>query len=171
MQRAGSAPLLHQALAGPASGAASNDSATAATVIPQDTGEPVREVLVSSSPAGAPGALFELLRVTVPAGAVLAAHSHPGDEMAIVLTGALTYHVVANGSLTINRADGRKETAGPGEMVILEAGDSLLEPEGMVHRAENTTDHPVVFLASTLFEAGAPTAIAWEATPVATPAT
>lgn len=154
----------------PFSGVAADNVATPESAIPAPTGESQREVLVSAAPAEAPGETFELVRVTIPAGAVLAVHSHPGAEMATMVAGTLTYHVVANGSLIVNRADGTSETGNPGDTVILEVGDSLLEPEGMVHWAENTTDQPVVLIASSLFEAGQPISLPWEGTPVATPA-
>jgi quercetin dioxygenase-like cupin family protein len=51
--------------------------------------------------------------------------------------------------------------------VTFEVGDAWVELEGMVHYAENLTDEPVVLIATSLLEAGEPTAILFsEATPV-----
>src|SRR6478609_6752609 len=81
------------------------------------SGAVVREVLASSDPAEAPGEILSLVRYTIPAGAVLPVHKHPGDQMATVISGTLTYHVVANGDVPITRANGTKETAHPGDTV------------------------------------------------------
>ena len=79
------------------------------------------------------------------------------------------------GSITVTRADGTEEEIGPGETATMEVGDAWVEPEGMVHYAENLTTEPVVLMSSSLFEADEPASITVEvgtpaATPVATPA-
>lgn len=144
---------LSAAVANQASPAASG-TPTAAT--PAASGGVVREVLASSDPAEAPGEVFALARYTIPAGVVLPVHKHPGNQMATVISGTLTYHVVANGDVPITRANGTKETAHPGDTVTFTVGDSWVEPEGMIHYAENKTDQPVVLLSSSLFAANKP---------------
>jgi quercetin dioxygenase-like cupin family protein len=129
------------------------------------TGEVVREVLGSAEPAEADGELLQLSRYTIPAGAVLPVHTHPGVQMATVESGTLTYHVVSDGEVVITRADGTTETALPGDTVTFEVGDSWVEPEGMVHWAENLTDQPVVLLSASLFGEDEPLSTVIEATP------
>ena len=146
-------------------GFAADEIATPAAIIPASTGEPMREVLISSHPAEAPDRVFELIRVTVPADAVLPVHFHPGDELATILTGSLVYHVVSGGSALLNHPDGTSQTGDPGDTLVLNAGDSLREPAGMVHWAENVSGAPVIFLAASLFEEGVPASIPVEATP------
>jgi quercetin dioxygenase-like cupin family protein len=110
----------------------------------------VRHVLGSSHPAAAPGETLELVQYIIPAGAVLPVHKHPGDQMATVESGTLTYHVVEHGSVTVNRADETTEVVGPGEMATFHVGDSWVEPIGMIHYAENLTTEPVVLMSSSL---------------------
>ena len=132
-----------------------------------------REVLSEADPDSAPGEVLALVRYVIPAGSVLPAHTHPGVQMATVESGTLTYHVVADGELSLTRADGTEETVRPGETVELAPGDAWVEPEGMVHYAENLTDEDVVLIATSLFDADEPAAILvsgpGEASPVASP--
>jgi quercetin dioxygenase-like cupin family protein len=130
----------------------------------------VREVLGEAEPDAAPGESMELSRYTIPPGAVLPVHTHPGVQMAIVESGTLTYHVVENGSVAVTRADGTEEEIGPGQTATFTVGDAWVEPEGMVHYAENLTDEPVVLLSASLFPEGEPTSQIVGATPEASPA-
>jgi quercetin dioxygenase-like cupin family protein len=125
----------------------------------------VREVLASSESAEAPDEELALVRYTIAAGAVLPVHTHPGVQMASVVSGTLTYHVVDNGTVPVTRADGTQESFGPGSTITLTVGDSWVEPEGMVHYAENLTSEPVVLISASLFEEGVPTSTIVEATP------
>lgn len=127
----------------------------------------VRDVLSSAEPESAPGEVLALVEYTIPAGAVLIVHTHPGVQMATVESGVLTYHVIENGSAPVTRADGTEELIGPGESTTFEVGDSFIEPEGMVHYGENLTDEPVVLMVASLFAADEPAAIPFD---VATPA-
>jgi quercetin dioxygenase-like cupin family protein len=156
------------ALALPFSGAlAGQSAATPDAAVPAPTGQVEREVLASSEPDAAPEDVFELSRYTIPAGAVLPVHTHPGDQLSTIISGTLTYHIVANGEVSIVRADGTEEVAVPGDLVTLSAGDTVAEPEGMVHWAENLTDEPIVLLSASLFEADEPASTIYEATPAA----
>lgn len=119
-------------------------------------GQVIRHVLSSSHPLAAPGETLELVQYTIPAGATLPVHKHPGVQMATVEAGTLTYHVVRDGSVIVNRADETEETIAPGQVVTLRVGDSLVEPVGMVHYAENLTDEPVVLMSTSLLDDDAP---------------
>lgn len=145
----------------PLAGAAADQASPAAVGMPAAGmpaigGKVVRDVLASSDPAEASGEILSLVRYTIPPGAVLPVHKHPGDQMATVISGTLTYHVVANGDVPITRANGTKETAHPGDTVMFNVGDSWVEPEGMIHYAENKTAQPVILLSSSLFAANEP---------------
>jgi len=122
-----------------------------------DRPEPVvRHVLSSAHPTSAPGETLELVQYIIPAGSVLPVHTHPGVQMATVESGALTYHVIDHGQVTVTRADGSEETVGPGEQAIFSVGDSWVEPIGMIHYAENHTATPVVLISSSLLDDNAP---------------
>lgn len=120
-------------------------------------GQVVRHVLSSSHPLSAPGETLELVQYTIPAGAILPVHKHPGVQMATVESGTLTYHVLHDGSVSVNRADGTTETIEPGHVVTFSIGDSWVEPVGMIHYAENLTGQPVVLLSSSLLDDDEPT--------------
>ncbi len=145
---------------------AAQDSATPAAT-PDAPVVVIRDVLSSTEPESAPGEVLALVEYTIPAGAVLIVHTHPGVQMATVEAGTLTYHVIENGSAPVTRADGTEEIIGPGESTTFEVGDSFVEPEGMVHYGENLTDEPVVLMVASLFAADEPAAIPFD---VATPA-
>jgi quercetin dioxygenase-like cupin family protein len=119
-------------------------------------GQVVRHVLSASHPLAAPGEVLELVQYTIPRGATLPVHKHPGDQMAIVESGELTYHVMHDGAVAVNRADGTKELIQPGQVTAFTVGDSWVEPAGMVHWAENRTDEPIVLISSSLLEEDAP---------------
>lgn len=53
-----------------------------------------REVLASGSPNDAEGRILELVRYTIPSGAKLPPHIHPGMQIERVEYGTLTYTVV-----------------------------------------------------------------------------
>jgi quercetin dioxygenase-like cupin family protein len=119
-------------------------------------GQVVRHVLSSSHPLAAPGEVLELVQYTIPAGATLPVHKHPGDQMAVIESGELTYHVMHDGTVTAHRSSGAEEMIEPGQVVTFTAGDSWVEPAGMVHWAENHTDTPIVLISSSLFQEDAP---------------
>jgi len=123
-------------------------------------GQPAREELgAAKDPVGAKGRTLGLTRVTIPAGAALAPHTHPGTEIARIERGTLTYTVDRNGSVSVWRGDAgsarRLRTLRPGQTARLRRGDWIVEPPGMVHHAANRTDGKVVILLSSLFPDGA----------------
>jgi quercetin dioxygenase-like cupin family protein len=159
--------ILTLTLAWSTTSVARQDGTSGAT--PEPTPGVTREVLSEADPESAPGEVLALVRYVIPAGVVLPVHTHPGIQMATVESGTLTYHVIAEGSITVTRADGTVEEIGPGETVELTAGDAWVEPEGMVHYAENLTEGDVVLMATSLLEADEPASIVVSATPKASP--
>lgn len=133
-----------------------------------------RETLAIGLPPAAPGQTLELVRYDIPARLTLAVHIHPGLQIAYVVSGELTYHVLT-GTVEVRRA-GDPDPNQPGPVELLEAGsstvllpgDSVAELPGAVHYGENLGDEPVVLLAATLLTTGEPAAIATnpEGTPV-----
>lgn len=130
---------------------------------PTPSGGVMREVLVSGQPAGAPGQVLELVRYTIPPGTLLPAHTHPGMQAAFLESGTLHYTVV-EGEVPLTRAAIGTGTpvadavaAGEGEDVI-RAGDSFVEPAGVVHFGRNAGPEPVVILVSSLLTVGEPPA-------------
>ena len=125
----------------------------------------IRQTLVMGMPPGAPGQTLELVRYDIPAGLSLAVHIHPGMQIATVVSGELTYHVLT-GSVLIGRAanatatsPGEGEPLSAGESTVLYPGDWVVEVPGAVHYGENLGDEPVVLLAATLLTTGEPAAI------------
>jgi len=146
-------------------------TAPTATAFAQDVATPdayggsvVKEVLGEDEPDTATGETLALTRYTIPAGAELPVHTHPGVQIATVESGELTYHVV-EGELYVTRADGTQETVTAGGTVVFEEGDSWIEPEGMIHYAENLTDEDVVLMATSLLESDEDATILVDATP------
>jgi quercetin dioxygenase-like cupin family protein len=68
---------------------------------------------------GVPGREVVQVRVDIAPGAVSIKHSHPGEEVAYVLEGALEYQL-----------EGRQP-------VTLKAGETLFIPDGVAHVAKN----------------------------------
>jgi quercetin dioxygenase-like cupin family protein len=123
----------------------------------------VRAVLAGGGPASAPGRKLELARYTIEPATKLAAHRHPGMQLAYIEAGTLTYTVI-DGRVTVHAADGGERTIGPGETGSIAVGEWIAEDETVVHFGENAGPEVVVILASSLLEDGQPAAI-----PVASP--
>lgn len=132
----------------------------------------IRDVLVETTPVAAPDEVLQLVRYDIPAGVVLAQHTHPGVQIAYIESGVLTYHVITGGTMTIIRADGTTEELGPGSNTELYPGDSAIEIDGVVHYGENLGTETVIILASTLLDPDLPSAVVYtpDASPVASPA-
>ncbi|MDQ2677195.1 MAG: cupin domain-containing protein [Actinomycetota bacterium] len=149
-----------------ARGAASTtaSTATSTTVDPSSStsGAPtattveVRTEVLSDlvDPPGADGRTLSLVRYTIAPGAKLAPHEHPGVQMAHIESGTLTYTVVS-GTARVQRAGATDQVVATSPTTIeLDAGDSVVEIDGMVHFGENRTAEPVVILASLLTQDG-----------------
>lgn len=116
------------------------------------------EVLASGYPNDAQGRILELVRYTIPSGANLPPHTHPGMQIARVEFGTLTYTVV-KGSAKILRANRTEEILQAGQTTLLKVGDSLIEPAGMVHYGKNESASIVIIHSASLFDAKQPKAI------------
>lgn len=146
---------------------ANNDALPAASTVVAS-----RDVLVQGSPENASGQVLQLVRYEIPAGVVLAMHTHPGMQAAYIESGVLTYTVVSGGSIPVTRAahDGTPEATEliqPGQTTELYPGDSAVEIDGVIHYGENLGPEPVIILAATLLDPNQPPAVA--VTPVASP--
>lgn len=117
-----------------------------------------REVLASGYPSDAQGRILELVRYTIPSGANLPSHIHPGMQIERVEFGMLTYPVV-KGSAKIIRANRTEEILRGGQTTLLRVGDSLIEPGGMIHYGKNESASIVILLSASLFDAKQPKAI------------
>ncbi len=151
-------PVLLFALV--ATGAIGGATATAAAL---RSDPPVREVFAQvTNPQGAQGRTLYLQRVTVPAGAKLAAHTHQGTQIANIEQGRLRYTVEAGKPVKVVIPD----TSGgapqfvrlirAGESFTVGTGYSVIEPAGSAHRTEAVGAKDVVIYVGSLFVAGAP---------------
>lgn len=116
------------------------------------------EVLASGYPNDAQGRILELVRITIPSGANLPPHFHPGMQTGRIEFGMLTYTIV-KGSAKIKRANGTEEIIQAGQTTLLKVGDSLSEPGGTVHYAKNESASAVIILSTSLFDVKQPRAI------------
>lgn len=158
--RAISLVLLALALMAPAGLLATNTEAT-----PENPHAAVERIVINEGmPMAAPGQILQLVRYNIPPNISLPVHIHPGMQVALVESGTLTYTVV-EGTAPFTRANGETGELNAGETTDFHAGDSVVEPQGMIHFGENTTDEPVVLLVSSLFEADVPPSSLVEATP------
>lgn len=123
------------------------------TSTPTTEAEPViKDVLATDvDPPGAPGSTLTLIRYTIAPGAQLAAHVHPGVQMAEIDQGTLTYTILS-GTAQVRRAGGDASPFTGPVTLTLEPGDSVVEPFDMVHYGANAGDEPVVISATLLTE-------------------
>jgi quercetin dioxygenase-like cupin family protein len=131
--------------------AAATDAAGSTDTTAAASGEVVKDVLGQvDDPPGADGSLLTLIRYTIPAGAKLAPHIHPGVQLARIESGTLTY-TVEEGTATVRRKGAETDEAVTGPTTItLDAGDTVTELDGMVHFGANDTDEPIVIIATLL---------------------
>ena len=125
------------------------------------------EVLGSAEPDEVPNPDLSLSRVTFMPGAETPVHYHPGTEIGYVVQGALTYTVFEGEAEVFRAAGGENEIVLPGATVVLEVGDGVIEPAGMIHQGRNEGDTPMVIYISSLFPEGETRAIPVSATPAA----
>jgi len=163
MRRAGFVPLLLTLVALVSGcGSDSTPGRAAATSAPTTTASsPTATVAVQKDildsevdPPGAQGRTLTLIRYTIAPGAKLAAHVHPGVQMASIQSGSLAYTVIS-GTASVRRAPAgtTEEVTGPAD-VTLNQGDSVIEKGDMVHFGANRTAAPVVIVATLLTEDG-----------------
>jgi quercetin dioxygenase-like cupin family protein len=118
----------------------------------------VRTLLGDTQPATAPGQTLSLWHYTIPAESALTPHTHPGFQVARVVSGTLTYDVIS-GSVTVLRADGTTETAQSGAVLLVTAGDTVIENPELAHFGANAGDAPVEIVAASLFTSGSEPAL------------
>jgi quercetin dioxygenase-like cupin family protein len=121
--------------------------------------EVARQFFEDATPDTAPGQTLGLSRVVIPPGKDIAAHTHPGTQLAVITEGTLTYTVL-RGEVQVTRASGtsmaKTETVKEGETTELGPGDSLVETSDLVHTARNSGKKAVVIYLTSLFPEGAP---------------
>jgi quercetin dioxygenase-like cupin family protein len=114
------------------------------------------------APPGAPKRTLGLSKVVVMPGAMLAAHHHPGDQIAYIAEGVLTY-TVEDGVAKVMKGSGDDGTLvrelTDGDTARLTPGRWLVESQDMVHHAQNKGSVPVVIYIATLLRTGEPAAI------------
>ena len=162
--------LSSLAFVGCSSNAESNPSAS-----PSESAKVVATVYGQAVPPNAPGQVLTQYAVTIPPGAAIAAHEHPGQQIGRITAGDLTY-TIDKGTLTIFEG-----TAAPGQEVpsrtvtgpttiTLSAGTTIAEADGMVHNAKNNGTGPVEITLSILTPVGDPLSVPITLpTPSATP--
>jgi quercetin dioxygenase-like cupin family protein len=121
--------------------------------------EVTRQPLLTGTASRAPGQALNLDRVIIPAGQEIAAHTHPGTQLATIVEGILSYTVI-KGEVKVTRAAGTQqakvETFAAGQTAEIRPGDALVEMPEMVHSAKNNGKSAVVIYLSSLFPDGAP---------------
>ncbi len=131
-------------------------AAGAARAVAQDgtpAVEPVAvETLARGVPAGAGGRTLLLQRVVVQPGVEIPSHRHPADLVYVIESGSFSFTVLEGSAEVTRRATGATETVAVGTEVVLEAGDSMLEPEGIVHVARGAGTEPAVLLLAGLVD-------------------
>jgi quercetin dioxygenase-like cupin family protein len=123
---------------------------------------PTRVVLGAAPAHGAHGSVLGLTRITIPTGAVIPKHHHPGTQVATVLAGTLSYHVYRGAVPVYREVNGSPALAfriKAGHTGTLHAGDTLVEQPGDVHQAENHGRAAVRIVLASLFPDGAPPSI------------
>lgn len=111
-------------------------------------------ILGEFEPPEAPGSTMYLYRVVIPPGAEIAPHHHPGQQIARIESGTLTYTAL-EGTLELGRDSATpNETVEAPATVEIDAGDSVFEAESLLHEARNDGDEPVVIVLSSLLGTG-----------------
>lgn len=107
-------------------------------------------------PANAPGQVLNLERITLAPGAAFPVHVHPGAYVVTVESGTLEFPILKGEAIVTRVGSTSTETVTVGTKIVLNAGDSLFEQEGVVHTAQNAGKEPVVILAASLLAADQP---------------
>ncbi|MCW3008518.1 MAG: Cupin 2 conserved barrel domain protein [Solirubrobacterales bacterium] len=139
--------------------AAGSERATT-TVAPAATRDVLAQVV---DPAGAKGRTLALSKVVIPAHTALALHRHPGNQIAYIERGTLTY-TVRTGVVKVYRgpADDHPKvvrSVRAGQTGSVHTGEWVVERPGDVHFGANNGSGKVVILLATLFTDGSPASI------------
>jgi quercetin dioxygenase-like cupin family protein len=143
---------------------ASPSAAARAVAAPAPAPAVTRDVLAQVvDPAGGRGRTLALSKVVIPAHTALALHRHPGNQIAYIERGTLTY-TVRTGVVKVYRgpADGHPKVVravGPGQTGKVRTGEWVVERPGDVHFGANNGSGKVVILLATLFTNGSPPSI------------
>lgn len=113
-----------------------------------------REVRAQTEPVNAPGQNLILAKIVVPPGATLAPHFHEGAQVARLVAGTLTYHLLS-GHADLTTAAGVTSRPTAPATILLRPGDVLIENPALVHYAENRGRNYVVIELSSLLRKGA----------------
>jgi quercetin dioxygenase-like cupin family protein len=140
--------------------AAGSERAAAPAAAPAVTRDVLAQVV---DPAGAKGRTLALSRVVIPAHTALALHRHPGNQIAYVQRGTLTY-TVRTGVVRVYRgpADDHPRvvrSVRAGQTGSVHTGEWVVERPGDVHFGANAGAGKVVILLATLFTDGSPASI------------
>lgn len=114
------------------------------------------ETLAHGFPSNAPGRDVLLERITLAPGAELPTHSHPGTYVVLVESGELSVAIVEGFAEVTWAGQSTRQLVGPGEQVLLRAGDSVVEQQTLIHSGVNPGSTPVVLIAASLLTPGAP---------------
>jgi quercetin dioxygenase-like cupin family protein len=134
--------------------------APAAAAAPAVTRDVLAQVV---DPAGAKGRTLALSKVVIPAHTALALHRHPGNQIAYIERGTLTY-TVRTGVVKVYRgpADDHPKVVRAvraGQTGKVRTGEWVVERPGDVHFGANDGAGKVVILLATLFTDGSPASI------------
>lgn len=149
-------------LAGCSSSADSPTSSSASSTSPE--GKPVVTTYAKASPPNAATQSMTLYSVSIPPGGEIPLHQHPGEQLATVVSGDLTYTVqrgtavVFDGTAGANEVPASRNVTGP-TTITLPAGSSVAERAGMVHMGQNKGTVPVVIYASVIVPTGHPNSV------------
>lgn len=134
-----------------AAAATTTTAADAVSTTAAGSTEVVKDILGTEvDPPGAKGRTLTLIRYTIPPGAKLAPHIHPGVQMARITSGDLTYTVVDGTAIVRRKGAKADESLKAPVTTVLKPGDTVTELDGMVHFGANETDKPVVIDATLL---------------------
>lgn len=135
-------------------------AAGAAQAVAQDGTPAVDPVAVETLALGVPastgGRALLLQRIVIQSGAEIPSHRHPADLVYVIESGTFSFTVLEGSAELTRQETGATETVTAGTEVVLEAGDSMLEPEGIVHNARNAGTEPVVLLLAGLVDEAQP---------------
>ncbi len=108
--------------------------------------------------AVAPGQAVALLQITFAPGGSMAPHTHPGDTLIHLVSGALRYTVIAGEARLVRASNGVPSAATPtaveampvGAEIILNPGDTVYYDGSVLQSERNVGDEDAVVLASNL---------------------
>jgi quercetin dioxygenase-like cupin family protein len=139
-----------------------------ASPAPSATAGPTRQDLGNTLPETARGERLGLWKVTIPPGTALAPHTHPGWQVARIVSGRLSY-TITEGHVTLIHADGTQIELGVGTIEI-QAGETVVENPDVKHYGANNGTTPVEIYIASLLTDGQPPAIPLASTaPAASP--